>query len=70
MAQKPPIPERTTSVKRKQNEKSQEELTFEAEERGISYEIGKAQKRLKPQGSFSAEFAAPSDKMSSILIIL
>jgi hypothetical protein len=68
MAQRPPIPERNTSVKRKQNER--EELTFEAEERGISYEIGKAQKRLKPQGSFSAEFAAPLDKMSSILIIL
>ena len=57
-------------MKRKQSEKSREELIFEAEERGLNYDIGKAQKRLKPQGSFSAEFVAPLDRISSILIIL
>ena len=46
-------------MKREQNKKSQEELAFEAKEREINGEILGARKRLKPQGSFSAEFVAP-----------
>jgi hypothetical protein len=58
MAERPSIPVRNSS-KRLREEKGQEQLTFEGQQREIDSKVWRAQKRLKPQGSFSAEYVDP-----------